>query len=86
MARSLHLSANEKAVILALRASKRSSNVSLAAPTEAAPRTFATKAERLAGKGFPCTVPGDDCGRRDLRTPNRASIHGIDAGGHGDPR
>lgn len=53
-----------------------------AAPSAPAERTFKTKAERLAGLGYPCSVPGEDCGRRDLRTPNRASIHGIEAGGH----
>lgn len=54
-------------------------NVAPSAPVE---RTFKTRAEREAGLGFPCTVPGADCGRRDLRTPNRAAIHGIEAGGH----
>lgn len=56
-----------------------SQNVVPSAPAE---RTWASVKERKAGNGFACTVPGEDCGRRDLRTPNRAAIHGIDAGGH----
>ena len=38
---------------------------------EPKPRTFATKAEREAGNGFPCS-----CGRNDLRvTPHSGSFH-----------
>ena len=37
-------------------------------------RTFATKAERAAGDGFPCTA-AEPCGRADLRTPKSAASH-----------
>lgn len=40
----------------------------------AAARTFATKAERDAGKGYPCTAD-EPCARRDLRTAAGASSH-----------
>jgi len=38
------------------------------------PRTFATKAERAAGDGFPCTVE-PSCGRTNLRTPVSGASH-----------
>lgn len=37
-------------------------------------RTFATKAERKAGLGFPCTA-ATPCSRADLRTPEGAARH-----------
>lgn len=37
-------------------------------------RTFATKAERAAGNGFPCTAD-DPCGRTDLRTADSGASH-----------
>lgn len=49
-----------------------------AAPPRAASST--TTARSADGRDFPCTV-GDGCDRM-LRSPKRAGIHGIDAGGH----
>lgn len=43
-----------------------------AAPVAA--RTWATKAEREAGNGFPCTVK-PSCGRTDLRGPAAGASH-----------
>lgn len=42
--------------------------------------TFYTRAQIAAGEGFPCIADGG-CGRR-LGTKTRASIHGVDEGGH----
>lgn len=42
--------------------------------------TFYTRAQIAAGEGFPCTADGG-CGRL-LGTKTRASIHGVDIGGH----
>lgn len=38
---------------------------------------FRTKAQRAAGKGWPCTA-SEPCARRDLRTEGRAKSHGED--------
>ena len=44
----------------------------IATPSAPAVRTFATKAERLAGKGFTCP----QCARNDLRVaPKSGSFH-----------
>lgn len=71
---------NAQLALLEIIAKRLSSEPVVSAPvTHAAaagtvvdkPRTFATKAERLAGKGFACT-----CGRRDLRVaPKSGSFH-----------
>lgn len=37
-------------------------------------RTFATKAERARGDGFPCTAD-EPCGRTDLRTADSGASH-----------
>lgn len=51
-------------------------NVVAAAPSAPVERTFATKAERLAGNGFPCP----QCARNDLRVaPKSGSFHEKDA-------
>jgi len=42
--------------------------------TKSGVRTFATKAERDAGKGFPCTV-SPSCGRTNLRTAEAGASH-----------
>ena len=47
-----------------------------AAPTatDAKPHTYATKAERAAGEGFPCTAT-PPCGRTNLRTAKSGASH-----------
>lgn len=73
------LSQADKAFIAALIADAITPAIVAPATPVAHERTFATKEDRLAGKGFPCTADdGIACDRADLRTPKRAAAHGVD--------
>jgi len=83
----IKLTAREARVINAMRANTglpsvkqgTSANVVVATPVEAAPRTFATKADRAAGNGFACP----NCLRRDLRVAvHPGSYHDKDVNGN----
>jgi len=74
------LSKADLAAIAALIDARVAVAAPVAAPAEAHVRTFATKAMREAGEGFPCTA--EPACSRVLRTAKRAAVHGIAAGGH----
>ena len=81
--KALRLSEEEKTLVRKIRAARRQTPgpiarivISTSAPSEAAPRTFATKAERAAGNGFACP----QCARKDLRVAVKSgSFHEKDA-------
>lgn len=58
--------------VLASSASAPVSTGEAASPSK--PRTFARKAERAAGNGFPCIAPSP-CSRTDLRTAKSGASH-----------
>lgn len=78
----INVSEEEKALLDLLRQYGTANTVfgQIAAPlpkvTVVTTKTWASKKDRKAGRGFACTIAGaDNCGRKDLRTAHNTGSH-----------